>query len=233
MDSYRVVIIGEAAVGKSSLTVQYLRGFFLECYDPTVDDSYQKQTEVDGKPVKLEIIDTAGQEVYSSLRDQYLRLGDGVMLIYSVADRASFDRIPKLYQHLLRVKDTDSIPCVLCGNKCDLEPENRVTFEEGEDLSVMLKGDVGFFETSARRNENITEAFSYLVKRMRLSKHNQNEPSKKSRHSAKRTVDAMDEADDDRSPSPNSIGAPKKRRGLTKFLERIVPGKPGNKSQTV
>lgn len=112
-----VSTVGGGGVGKSALTVQFIQNIFVEEYDPTIEDSYRKHAKVDDKPCFLEILDTAGQEEYKALRDQYMRTGDGFLLVYSVIDRKTFEEINDFYEQILRVKDAEKVPMVLVGNK--------------------------------------------------------------------------------------------------------------------
>ena len=75
----------------------------------------------------MDILDTAGQEEYSAMREQYMRKGEGFLLVYSIASRQSFEEIMMYRQHILRVKDRDQFPMILVGNKCDLEAERQVS----------------------------------------------------------------------------------------------------------
>lgn len=75
----------------------------------------------------LDVLDTAGQEEYSAMREQYMRTGEGFLLVYSITSRQSFDEITTFQQQILRVKDKDYFPMVVVGNKCDLEGEREVT----------------------------------------------------------------------------------------------------------
>jgi len=72
---YRIVVVGSGGVGKSAVTVRFIQGRFTEKYDPTIEDSYRKSVEVDGQACMYDIMDTAGQEEYSALRDQYMKTG--------------------------------------------------------------------------------------------------------------------------------------------------------------
>ena len=71
MREYKIVVLGSGGVGKSALTVQFVQGIFVEKYDPTIEDSYRKQVVIDGETYFLDIIETAGQDEYSTLKDQY------------------------------------------------------------------------------------------------------------------------------------------------------------------
>lgn len=92
-------------------------------------DSYRKQCVVDDEVALLDVLDTAGQEEYSAMREQYMRTGEGFLLIYSITSRQSFEEIMTFQQQILRVKDKDYFPIIVVANKCDLEKERAVTQE--------------------------------------------------------------------------------------------------------
>jgi len=163
MSEYRITVVGAGAVGKSALTVRFIQGNFVEKYDPTIEDSYRKQVEIDGTACVLDIMDTAGQEEYSALRDQYMKTGEGFVLVYSVTSRQSFDFTSKLRTNILRMKsETADFPIVLIGNKKDLTSERQVSVEEGKQMAEKFK--VPFIETSAKTNENVADGFHQLVR---------------------------------------------------------------------
>jgi len=161
----KLVVLGEGGVGKSALTIQFTQNQFIKDYDPTIENSYRKQITVDGKPSMLDILDTAGQEEYSVMRDQYIRTGMGFLIVYSIANRDSFESMDDFYQQILRVKDT-VYPMVLVGNKADLEDQRKVQTWEGEALAK--KWGCRFYETSAKTKQNIDTVFEQLVKEMRV-----------------------------------------------------------------
>ena len=90
-------------------------------------DSYRKQCVIDDEVALLDVLDTAGQEEYSAMREQYMRTGEGFLLVYSITSRTSFEEIPTFQQQILRVKDKDYFPVIVVGNKCDLEVERAVS----------------------------------------------------------------------------------------------------------
>jgi len=159
---YRVTVVGAGAVGKSALTVRFIAGNFVEKYDPTIEDSYRKQCAVDEQAVVLDIMDTAGQEEYSALRDQYMKTGQGFMLVYSITSRQSFEAATKLRTNIVRMKESSDFPILLIGNKKDLEEERQVPESEGRELAEKFK--VSFIETSAKTNINVNEAFAEIVR---------------------------------------------------------------------
>ena len=77
----------------------------------------------------MDVLDTAGQEEYSAMREQYMRTGEGFLLVYSITSRQSFEEIAVFQQQILRVKDKDAFPIIVVGNKCDLEGEREVSTE--------------------------------------------------------------------------------------------------------
>ncbi|KAH9029858.1 ras-like protein [Lactarius pseudohatsudake] len=180
---YRLVVIGSGGVGKSALTIQFMHNHFVDEYDPTIEDSYRKQCVIDEEDALVDILDTAGQE--DAMREQYMRHGEGFLLVYSITDRDSFDSISAYHQQILRVKDTESVPIVLVGNKCDLENERRIdrnvawvkrflTSSARDDWNGVVEGrfiseEIGcrFVETSAKLGFNVTSAFLDLVRRIR------------------------------------------------------------------
>lgn len=162
---YRLVVIGSGGVGKSALTIQFMHNHFVDEYDPTIEDSYRKQCVIDEEDALVDILDTAGQEEFSAMREQYMRHGEGFLLVYSITDRSSFDSISAYHQQILRVKDTESVPIVLVGNKCDLENERRIDMNEGRFISEEIG--CRFVETSAKLGLNVTGAFLDLVRRIR------------------------------------------------------------------
>ncbi|XP_075984561.1 ras-like protein 2 [Anticarsia gemmatalis] len=164
--TYKLVVVGGGGVGKSAITIQFIQSYFVTDYDPTIEDSYTKQCVIDDVPAKLDILDTAGQEEFSAMREQYMRSGEGFLLVFSVADHASFDELYKFHKQILRVKDRDEFPMLLVGNKADLENQRVVSLEEAQSLSRQLK--VPYIECSAKARMNVDQAFHELVKLVRI-----------------------------------------------------------------
>jgi len=175
---YKLVVVGGGGVGKSALTIQFIQSHFVDEYDPTIEDSYRKQCLIDDEVALLDILDTAGQEEYSAMREQYMRNGEGFLLVYSIIDRNSFEEIQTFHSQILRVKDKDDFPMMLVGNKCDLESERTVTSEEGAALAAQLN--VTHLETSAKQRVNVDMAFHDLVRSVRkYNKDTNPQPKKK------------------------------------------------------
>lgn len=172
MREYKIVVLGSGGVGKSALTVQFVQGIFVEKYDPTIEDSYRKQVEVDGQQCMLEILDTAGTEQFTAMRDLYMKNGQGFVLVYSITAQSTFNDLQDLREQILRVKDTDDVPMVLVGNKCDLEDERVVGKELGKSLASQFN--CAFMETSAKAKVNVVDIFYDLVRQI-----NKKSPEKK------------------------------------------------------
>lgn len=160
---YSFVIVGSGSVGKSAITVRFIQGSFVERYDPTIEDCYLKQVDVDGVPCVLDIMDTAGQENYKALRDSYMKKGQGFLLVFAVTTPISFTAAQNIHKEILRIKEGQpDIPIVLVANKIDQENEREVKKAEAEGWARQVG--IGYMETSAKTNTNINEAFFTLVR---------------------------------------------------------------------
>jgi len=162
---YKLVVLGDGGVGKSALTIRLVTDNFLDEYDATIEDSYRKQVVIDDETALLDILDTAGQEEFSSMQDQWMREGKGFLLVYSITSRPSFDGVSILYDKILRTKDAAHVPVVLAGNKVDLKSERQVEYNDGANLAK--KWNCPFFETSAKIKLNNEVCFFELVREIR------------------------------------------------------------------
>lgn len=190
MKLYKLVVLGDGGVGKTALTIQLCLNHFVETYDPTIEDSYRKQVVIDQQSCMLEVLDTAGQEEYTALRDQWIRDGEGFVLVYSITSRSSFTRINKFYQQIKMVKESASsgsptgatylssslnspvasssggpVPVMLVGNKSDKAVERAVSSQEGYALAKELGCE--FVEASAKNCINVEKAFYDVVRLLR------------------------------------------------------------------
>lgn len=165
MRDYKIVVLGAGGVGKSSVTVQFVQGVYVESYDPTIEDSYRKQIEIDGRACDLEILDTAGVAQFTAMRELYIKSGKGFLLVYSVTDENSLKELLALREQVLRIKDSDNVPMVLIGNKCDLDDDRVLSIDDGIKVSQDW-GLVPFYETSAMYKTNVDEAFVDVVRQI-------------------------------------------------------------------
>jgi len=167
---YRVVVVGDGAVGKSATTIQLCRNRFIEVYDPTIEDTYRHQLIVDNDALLLEIQDTAGQEGFQTLFDRWLRWGSGFLILYSITSRDSFNRVHWFIERIKTVSDQDIFPLVIIGNKNDLEHERVVGVDEGRALGIQYS--CTWMEASAKLRRNVEEMFIDVVKQIRDPKRN-------------------------------------------------------------
>ncbi|KKZ66524.1 protein Ras-2 [[Emmonsia] crescens] len=175
MKLYKLVVLGDGGVGKTALTIQLCLNHFVETYDPTIEDSYRKQVVIDQQACMLEVLDTAGQEEYTALRDQWIRDGEGFVLVYSITSRSSFTRIQKFHHQIQLVKDPLApgmkVPVMLVGNKSDKAIERAVSSQEGSALAKELGCD--FVEASAKNCINVEKAFYDVVRLLRQQRQQQ------------------------------------------------------------
>eukprot|EP00732_Lithocolla_globosa_P005762 Lithocolla_globosa_v1_NODE_6206_length_1122_cov_21.157451.p1 type:complete len:208 gc:universal NODE_6206_length_1122_cov_21.157451:1021-398(-) len=167
-NKFCLVVVGGGGVGKSSITLRFMRGEFGEEYDPTIEDSYCKQINYDGTDYTLDIIDTAGQEEYRGLwGDKFMRNGDGFLCVYSITSKSSFEELEVFREQIFRAKDDEKCPLIILGNKCDLAEYREVSEAEGQEFAK--SSNALFLETSAKENINVEEAFRDLVKHIQAT----------------------------------------------------------------
>jgi Ras-related protein Rap-2C len=168
MREFKVVVLGSGGVGKSALTVQFVSGSFMEKYDPTIEDFYRKEIEVDGAPCVLEILDTAGTEQFASMRDLYIKNGQGFVVVYSITSQQTFQDVRHMKDQICRVKSgCDRVPILLVGNKVDMEHQREVSTVEG--MALANAWGCPFMETSAKNRCNVNEVFAEVVREMSVS----------------------------------------------------------------
>ncbi|KAI5795828.1 ras-related protein RSR1 [Pyronema domesticum] len=162
---YNIVVLGAGGVGKSCLTAQFVQNVWIESYDPTIEDSYRKVVDVDGKSTVLEILDTAGTEQFTSMREIYLKSGQGFLLVYSITSLSSFNELAPIRDAILRIKEVDEVPMVICGNKSDLEGDRQVSKNRANHISKKW-GNVPLYESSAKKRLHVDDAFMNLTRQM-------------------------------------------------------------------
>lgn len=162
INSYKLVLLGDTAVGKSCISVQFTTGQFFEFQEPTIGAAFlTSNLEVDNKNVKFEIWDTAGQERYRSLAPMYYRGAKFAVIVYDITSRDSFEGA-KLWINELKRRGNKECITILVGNKVDLVNDRKVKKWEGVELSE--QENILFIEVSAKENININEIFINLVK---------------------------------------------------------------------
>eukprot|EP00116_Pleurobrachia_bachei_P004030 sb/3464292/ len=162
---YNITVIGAPGVGKSALTLQFLYDEFVEEYEPTRLDSFATTMTCQGKDHEVQITDTAGHEEYMSVRDTFLRNGEGFICVFSLTDPDSFGHLSELCSQVTIAKGVppSELPFLVVGNKMDLT--RAVSREQAEQMTQSLG--VGYMETSAKLNRNVAEAFHTMMERVK------------------------------------------------------------------
>ena len=162
---YKILILGDSSVGKTSLLLQ----FCDEKFDPetltTVGIDYKKKfTMRHGQKIQLQLCDTAGQERFRSIAKNFYKNCDGIILVYDIANIKSFENIKSWINSIKDNVDLDKIGLIIVGNKIDLEEKRQVTkdmrinFEEKQQIKIV--------ETSAKNNINVNEAFIEIIDKL-------------------------------------------------------------------
>jgi len=154
---FKYIIVGDTAVGKSCLLLQFTDKRFQPVHDLTIGVEFGSRTiNIDDTQIKLQIWDTAGQEKFRSITRSYYRGAAGCLLVYDVTRRETFEHLPSWLEDC-RKYSNQNITIMLIGNKCDMESKRAVSREEGEEFAK--KNNLTFLETSAKTSENVEQAF--------------------------------------------------------------------------
>lgn len=211
------MIMGGGGVGKSALTVQFVRNVFVSTYDPTIEDTYRKLLVIDGQQCMVEILDTAGTEQFLALKELYIKSGQGFILVFSLTSLASVNELGPLREAIVRIKDTTAIPIVLVGNKADLRADRQVPREVGTSLSKAW-GNVPYYEASARKRINVDEVFADAVRQIRAFDAINGKPS--NGHSVRHTFASTGSVNStkDAKMAANTFGAASRSRDRKKCV---------------
>ena len=161
---YKILLLGDSSVGKTCFLMRYADNTFQEIHMSTIGLDYKlKNVQLDdGKIVKIQIWDTAGQDRFRSITKNYYKGAHGIILIYDVTSRKTFENI-KNWVSQIKEEVSNKVTIILVGNKIDDEPNRKVTTQEGENMAKECELD--FFETSAKSGANIDSTFNELVKK--------------------------------------------------------------------
>lgn len=166
--SYKIIIIGDSGVGKTSLMRRYVNHNFSEIYKSTIGvDFLCKTLKINNKLIDLQIWDTAGSERFYSMNNAFYRGADACIVVFDVTNINSFMSLENWIDEFLinaSLKEPESFPFVIIGNKADLYKERRVN-------SNMISRfcstkNIIYFETSSKLNVNVEDAFEYLIDKM-------------------------------------------------------------------
>ena len=161
---YKIMVLGESRVGKTSLIKRYTKDQFGGVYLTTVGMDFQdKIIELEDKKVRLQVWDTAGQERFRNVTKSYFQSSHGLLVVYDITDKESFEKI-NFWMENIKNNAPEKAKLILVGNKCDLANERKVTIEYGENKARNYN--IKFFESSAKDGTNVNEIFEELVKQI-------------------------------------------------------------------
>ena len=161
---YKILLLGDSSVGKTCFLMRYADNTFQEIHMSTIGLDYKlKNVQIDdGKIVKIQIWDTAGQDRFRSITKNYYKGAHGIILLYDVTSRKTFENV-KNWVTQIKEEVSDKVTIILVGNKIDDESNRKVSTEEGEQMAKECG--LNFFETSAKSGINIDTTFNELVKK--------------------------------------------------------------------
>lgn len=162
---FKVVLIGDADVGKTCVVQRFKSGTYVEKHASTIGvDFTMKTLQIDGKLVKLQIWDTAGQERFRTITQSYYRSANGVIMAYDITKRGSFESLTRWLDDVRRYAGSNIVQ-ILIGNKKDLENQREVNFADAKQFAQQ-NSMIGVIESSAKDNINIDETFIKLAKEL-------------------------------------------------------------------
>ena len=161
---FKLILIGNSGVGKSSILQRYMNKTFEESYKCTIGvDFLMKSLEVKGKTVKLQLWDTAGQEKYKSMVSSYYRGANVALVVFDITSRSSFESLPLWIENYYK-NGPEQKNIILIGNKKDMADQRQVTQEEAEEFSET--NNMIYFETSAKEGDNVDYVFNFAAEKL-------------------------------------------------------------------
>jgi Ras-related protein Rab-8A len=176
----KLLMIGDSGVGKTCLLLRYANDSFSPTFITTIGIDFKiKNVEIDGTRIKLQIWDTAGQERFRTITTSYFRGAQGILLVYDVTDRRSFESIRNWISQIQQHADVH-VNKILVGNKCDMTDDKVVSTAEGQKLAAEFG--ISFAEVSAKNDINVNNSFQSLASAVkdRLVADGQGGPAKQS-----------------------------------------------------
>ncbi|XP_026110254.1 ras-related protein Rab-19 isoform X1 [Carassius auratus] len=162
---FKIILIGDSNVGKTCVIHSFKSGLFSDSQHNTIGVDFTVRTiDIDGKRVKMQVWDTAGQERFRTITQSHYRSAHGAMIAYDLTRRATFESLPH-WIHGVEQYGAANLVFVLIGNKCDLEAQRQVLFEEACTLAERT-GALAALETSAKQHHNIEEAFELMAREL-------------------------------------------------------------------
>ena len=142
-----ITVLGKGVVGKTSLIYRFINNHIMEEHDATIEDKFTVFETIDGKQYQINILDTAGEDDYQSLLDQWIEAADGFLLVYSIDDKETFDVLADKYKKIKQNDTDNNCPIIIVGNKSDLEEIRNVKQKDAQQWANSQH--MKYFETSA------------------------------------------------------------------------------------
>ncbi|KAI8638467.1 GTP-binding protein ypt1 [Parasitella parasitica] len=162
---FKLLLIGDSGVGKSCLLLRFADDTYTESYISTIGVDFKIRTiELEGKTVKLQIWDTAGQERFRTITSSYYRGAHGIIVVYDVTDKESFNNVKQWLQEIDRYA-AEGVNKLLVGNKSDLTDKKVVDFADAKDFAEPIN--IPILETSAKDSTNVEQAFLTMAKQIK------------------------------------------------------------------
>ena len=162
---FKILLLGDSEVGKSCFLMRYSDNVFIDNYITTIGLDYKlKSVKLDnGKTIKVQLWDTAGQDKYRTIAKNYFKGSHGILLLYDITKTNSFENIREWIRDIKEEVSEKAI-IFLIGNKIDLEEQRKISKEKGVELAEEYK--IPFFEASAKSGENVDEVFKALYRKI-------------------------------------------------------------------
>ncbi|KAL5008544.1 hypothetical protein ScPMuIL_014125 [Solemya velum] len=158
----RLLLVGDTGVGKTCLLCRYVTDEFVESHISTIGiDFKMKMLEVDGKKIKIQIWDTAGQERFEAITKQFFRRAQGIMLVYDICNRRSYEQLPRWLNQIQEMASENTV-VMMIGNKTDKQYMRQVPYLEAQEFAD--KYNLNFYETSAKQKNNLDRPFKDMCK---------------------------------------------------------------------
>ena len=163
---FKIILIGNSGVGKSSILQRYIQKVFNDSYSSTIGvDFFMKSITIGDKSIKLQLWDTAGTEKFRSITTGYYRGADAAFVVFDLSSKSSFKSLNEWIESYYKFSNPDvEKNVILIGNKCDLVDKREVTSEEIE--KFIKDNNINYFETSAKEGKNIDKTFLFIAEKL-------------------------------------------------------------------
>jgi small GTP-binding protein len=217
---HRLVVLGAERVGKSAILARFLRNVFSIQYKATIEDLLSRDFVVNGSSVKVDFLDTAGNNEFPAMRRLSISTAHAFLVVYAVDDLESFDEARRLWQEIKQQRpDHEDIPCVFAANKCDLGADrHRVSEAEGLRWAESEGRSDSWFEVSAKLNTSVRDIFVRLLDQARMSRSS----GGRGGNTVSLAIDVLKRQQSANSPQPQRSRTGGGRRRLSRWLAQAT-----------